>query len=134
MVDGAGTANRRFAWPSSTGSRWAGRGRRNRRDSRRSGSSRRKGRSDQGRRRDEIGAEVCRGKTESDTNCSVQTAIAAGIIRIAGSEGRMGRIKGGSREEKHRGRGELGKEKRDSDRIVFLHDFSLSDHSESEYI
>ena len=70
----------------------------------------------------------------AELECSVQTGIAAGIIRIAGSEGRRGRIKGGSREEKHRGRGELGKEKRDSDRIVFLHDFSLSDHSESEYI
>ena len=67
--------------------------------------------------------------------CSVQTAIAAGIIRIAGSEGRRGRIKGGSREEKHQGRGELGKEKRDSDRIVFLHDFfPCPNHSESEYM
>jgi len=30
----------------------------------------------------------------AELECSVQTAIAAGIIRIAGSEGRRGRIKG----------------------------------------
>ena len=103
-----------------------GRGRRNRRDSRRSGSSRRKGGPDQGRRRDEIGTEVCRGKTESDTNCSVQTAIAAGIIRIVGSEGRRGKNQRGfERGEAPRER-RARKEKRDLDMIVFLRDFTMS--------
>ena len=52
--------------------------------------------------------------------------IAAGIIRIAGSEGRMGKNQRGfERGEAPRER-RARKEKRDSDRIVFLHDFSIS--------